>query len=191
MGYEKRQDIMTGWSGTSALLKPWDKIWLPVFSSYCHFQWWTQCLYSICDPVQAKHVQTSGHPMVQKFSFWPLRPMFWYEKRRVSPLLYCFAQNTKTLHFHQPHIPFIISPTASWVRAQSLRSCSILCNPTDCSSPGSSVHGILQARIVKWVPCPSPGDLSNPGIEPGPPAVQADSLLLSHQGSPHCHLPPH
>ena len=31
------------------------------------------------------------------------------------------------------------------------QSCPILCNPTDCSLPGSSVHGILQARILEWV----------------------------------------
>ena len=37
----------------------------------------------------------------------------------------------------------------------------------DCSSPSSSVHEILQARILEWVPCPPPGDLPNPGIEPG------------------------
>ena len=34
------------------------------------------------------------------------------------------------------------------------------------SPPGSSAHGILQARILEWVPCPPPGDLPNPGIEP-------------------------
>ena len=38
------------------------------------------------------------------------------------------------------------------------------------------VHGILKARILDWVPCPSPGDLPNPGIEPGSPTLQADSL---------------
>ena len=31
------------------------------------------------------------------------------------------------------------------------RSCPILCDPMACSSPGSSVHGILQARILEWV----------------------------------------
>ena len=36
----------------------------------------------------------------------------------------------------------------------------------DCSPPGSSVHGILQARILEWVACPPPGGLPNPGIEP-------------------------
>ena len=34
------------------------------------------------------------------------------------------------------------------------------------------------------LPFPSPGDLPNPGIEPASPALQADSLPLSHQGSP-------
>ena len=36
----------------------------------------------------------------------------------------------------------------------------------DCSFPGSSVYGILQARIWETLPFPSPGDLPNPGIEP-------------------------
>ena len=36
------------------------------------------------------------------------------------------------------------------VRTKSLQSCLTLCDPTDCSPPGSSVHGILQARILEW-----------------------------------------
>ena len=36
------------------------------------------------------------------------------------------------------------------VYAQSLQSCSTLCNPMDYSLPGSSVHGNLQARILEW-----------------------------------------
>ena len=31
------------------------------------------------------------------------------------------------------------------------QSCPAVCNPKDCSLPGSSVHGILQARILEWV----------------------------------------
>ena len=37
------------------------------------------------------------------------------------------------------------------VCAQSLKLCPTLCDPMDCSSPGSFVHGILQARILEWV----------------------------------------
>ena len=39
-------------------------------------------------------------------------------------------------------------------------------------------------RILEWVPFPSPGDLPNPGIKPGSPALQADSLLTELSGSP-------
>ena len=54
--------------------------------------------------------------------------------------------------------------------------CLTLCDPMDCNLSGSSVHGILQARILSGWPFPSPGDLPNPGIEPSSPTLQADSL---------------
>ena len=41
------------------------------------------------------------------------------------------------------------------VRAKSLQSCPSLWDPMDCSPPGSSVHGILQARTLEWVVMPS------------------------------------
>ena len=46
------------------------------------------------------------------------------------------------------------------------QSCLTLCGPMDCSLPGSSVHGIFQARILEWVAIPSLLDLPDPGIEP-------------------------
>ena len=51
--------------------------------------------------------------------------------------------------------------------------------------PGSSVYGILQARTLEWAAIFSPGDLPDPGIKPVSPALQADSLPLSHWRSPH------
>ena len=54
--------------------------------------------------------------------------------------------------------------------------CPTLCHPMDCSPPGSSLHGILQARILEWVAIPSPADLPNPGIQPRSPTQQVDSL---------------
>ena len=41
------------------------------------------------------------------------------------------------------------------VLSKSLQSYPTLCDPMDCSPPGSSVHGILQARILEWVATPS------------------------------------
>ena len=54
------------------------------------------------------------------------------------------------------------------------QSCLTLCDLMDCSLPGSSVHGILQARILEWVASiSSPGDLPDPGIEPESPTSPA------------------
>ena len=44
--------------------------------------------------------------------------------------------------------------------------------------------GFARQEYVSGLPCPSPGDLPDLGIELGSPALQADSLPLSHQGSP-------
>ena len=54
--------------------------------------------------------------------------------------------------------------------------------PVDCSPPSSSVHGILQARILEWVAISSPGDLPNPGIEPRSLTFQADALISAPPG---------
>ena len=70
------------------------------------------------------------------------------------------------------------------MRAKSLPLCPTLCDPMDYSLLGSSVHGILQARILEWLPFLSPGDLPDPGIEPRSPTLQADSLLSELQGKP-------
>ena len=51
------------------------------------------------------------------------------------------------------------------MHANSLQSCLTLCDPMDCSLPGSSLHGILQAKILEGVVMPS-WDLQDPGIEP-------------------------
>ena len=68
--------------------------------------------------------------------------------------------------------------------AKLLQSCPTLCNPLDCSLTGSFVHGILQQEYWSGLPCPPPGDHPKPGTEPGSPALQADSLPMSHQESP-------
>ena len=52
------------------------------------------------------------------------------------------------------------------MHAQLLQSCMTLWDFMDCRPPGSFVHGILQARILEWVPFLPPGDLPNPGIKP-------------------------
>ena len=68
--------------------------------------------------------------------------------------------------------------------AKSLQSCPTLCDPMDCSPPGSSVHGILQARILEWVAIAFSRESFWPGTKPEPPALQADSLPSESPGKP-------
>ena len=52
------------------------------------------------------------------------------------------------------------------------------------SLPGSSVHGILQARLLEWLPFPSPGYLPDPGIEPVSPALAGGFFTTEPPGKP-------
>ena len=63
------------------------------------------------------------------------------------------------------------------------RSHPTLCNPMDYSLPGSSSIAFPMQEYWSGLPFPSPGALPDPGMEPMSPAVQVDSLPLSHQGS--------
>ena len=68
-----------------------------------------------------------------------------------------------------PHCPLLTSSqnlNFCWCCSVA-QSCLTLCDPMDCSPPGSSVRGILQARILECLPCPPPGDLPDSGIELG------------------------
>ena len=64
------------------------------------------------------------------------------------------------------------------------QSCPTLCDPMDCSPPGSSVHGILQTGILEWAAISFSRDLSDPGIEPRSPALRVDALTSEPPGKP-------
>ena len=69
--------------------------------------------------------------------------------------------------------------------AKLLQSCLTLYDPMDCSPPGSSVHGILQARILKWVALPSFRGSSQPRDQTQVPCVSCiGGRVLYYQ----CHL---
>ena len=65
------------------------------------------------------------------------------------------------------------------------QTCPTLCDPIDCvAHQASQSVGILQARLLEWVPFPSPGDLPNPRIKPTSPVLKADSLPSGPPGKP-------
>ena len=53
------------------------------------------------------------------------------------------------------------------MRVLVLESCLTLCDPMDCNPPGSSIHGIFQAKILEWVAISFSRDLLNPEMESG------------------------
>ena len=64
--------------------------------------------------------------------------------------------------------------------AKSIQLCLTLCDPVDHSLPGSSVHGILQARILEWVAILSSGEFSQPrGQMSMSPALASDFFTTS------------
>ena len=67
------------------------------------------------------------------------------------------------LLINQSNLPSLLQKKNVFLVAQA---CLTLCDPMDCSLPGSSVHGILQARILERVAFPPPGDLPDTGIKP-------------------------
>ena len=71
--------------------------------------------------------------------------------------------------------------TPLWLVTQS---CPTLWDPRDCSLPGSCPWGFSRQAYWSGVPCPPPGDLSNPRIKPRSPALQMDSSLTEALGKP-------
>ena len=82
------------------------------------------------------------------FFFLPLRKLRLRENEKFLKVIQ-LANNKMSILTH--------------LHAKLLQLCPTPCNPTDCSLPGSSVHAILQARILEWVAMPSSRQSSWPG----------------------------
>ena len=64
------------------------------------------------------------------------------------------------------------------VDSEVVQSCPTLCDPMDWGLPGSSVNGILQARLLEWVAISFSRDLPDPGIKPRSHALEAEAFNL-------------
>ena len=70
------------------------------------------------------------------------------------------------------------------VKVKLLSHAQLFMTPMDCGLPGSSSMGFSRQEYWSGLPFPSPGDLPDPGIEPGSPSLQADSLPSEPPGNP-------
>ena len=80
----------------------------------------------------------------------------------------------------------VLYPFLNWVTVKVAQSCPTLCDSMDCSLPGSSVHEILQARILEWIVSHSllQGIFPTQGSNLGLLHCRQILYCLSHQGSP-------
>ena len=70
--------------------------------------------------------------------------------------------------------------------SEIIQSCPTLCDPVDCNLSGPSLSmGFSRQRYLCGLPFPSPGNPSNPRIEPGSPALQVDALPSEPPGKPY------
>ena len=92
------------------------------------------------------------------------------------------SNESVTFQWHEVYFFSIFSCYESEIEVT--QSCPNLCNPIDCSLPGSSVHGIFQTRVLSGLPFSSPGDLPNPGTNLDLLHCRQTLHGLSHQGSP-------
>ena len=76
----------------------------------------------------------------------------------------CFQYfwDLQTLLYVVPPWPSLLAPLPWNVKVFVTQLCPTLCDPMDCSLPGSSVHGIFQARILEWAPIPFSRESSQP-----------------------------
>ena len=78
----------------------------------------------------------------------------------------------------------ILSRKKLQLRLLGLSRVQLFCNPVDCSPPGSSVHGISQARIQEWVAISFSRDLPDPGIELVSPTLAGRFFTTELPGKP-------
>ena len=94
-------------------------------------------------------------------------------------LPHCFLFSQSCVYSLQPlGASRLLCPTLSLGKRKFVaQSCPTLYNFVNCSLPGSSVHEIFQARILKGLPFPSLGDLPYTGIKPASPALAGGFLI--------------
>ena len=102
-----------------------------------------------------------GNSLHWSFTCWTRMYIIWI---KINKNNICLASWGTVLSYSHLYWPFVVEP---------LSHVHLFCDLIGCGPPGSSVHGILQARIMEWIglPFPPSGDLPDPEIELASPAL--------------------
>ena len=135
----------------------------------------TQSCLTLCDPMDCSPPGPSAHGISRA------RILEWAaisSSRRIFP-----PQVLSPCLLHLQHWQVDSLPLESPVCVLVTQLCLTLCDPMDCSPPGSSVHGILQARILEWVAIPFSGIFLTQGLNLSFLHYRQILYHLSHRGS--------
>ena len=128
---------------------------------------YTSSMYFLCS------VYTNNK---QKTIFITSIPLFLSAYEHLFPILFCcLVTKYCQTHMNISSLSYFVVQSLSTVR---------LCDPMDCSPPGSSVHEISQARVLECVSFPSPGDLPGSGIKPTYSALAGGFFAAESPGKP-------
>ena len=114
----------------------------------------------------------------------------WSRENSFSFLIFYALKNCKIVPYYFAGLMYEymkkwMETSMDW--SEVAQSCPTLCDSMDCSPPGSSIHEILQAKILEWVAISfSKGSSQARDQKPVSPAWQTDSSPVSHLGSPQC-----
>ena len=119
-----------------------------------------------------------------------LQKLLWIRNQVLTLTHHCFTTSVKCEHlsninkiiWHCRPLKVSLNVLCVFVSVccgKSFQLNPTLCQPMDCCPPGSSVHGILQARILEWLPCLSPWDIPNPGIKSASPVLPGGFFITS------------
>ena len=158
---------------------------LPATLSFLNKQgreWWMLSAV-LCWSLGESIWQVNGHPVRPwsvfcPFLLWEFKSCWLQQAANKTQAACCLDRNTEiyplalgpcALHTHTFSTSYFHSLVFLWMQHSCClvaKSCPIICNPVDCSPPGSSVYGILQARILEWVAMPFSRGSSRPRMEP-------------------------
>ena len=103
-----------------------------------------QSCLTLCDPMDRSLPGSSVHGILQaRILEWVLQGLLQTQGSNLNIL--------SLLHWQVVSLPLVPPEKPLYLTTKTLQSCLTLCNHTVCSLPGSSVHEILQARILEWV----------------------------------------
>ena len=117
------------------------------------------------------------------YHLYNIRLFFVYYSQQWDLYFVFLLVSSLLFHLKEVSLTFLLGPVCA-VLCLVIQLCVTLCNPKDCSPPGTSVYEDSPGKNTEWVATPSSSESSQSRIEPRSPTLQVDSLPSESSGKP-------